>query len=45
MCALTAYAQAVSRGGGLDLLGDWIVGSTFVRPFVLLGGVGDLQVP
>lgn len=45
MCLLTAYAQTVSGGGGLDLLSDWIVGSTFVRPFVILGGVCDLQVP
>lgn len=45
LCALTAYAQAVRRTGGFDLLGDWIVGSTFVRPFILLRGIGDLQVP
>ena len=52
MCALTrvcrrltADTEAVGRRGGLDLLGDGVVGGTLVGPGVVLCGIGDLQVP
>ena len=45
MRSLTAYAQAVSGGGGLDLLCDRVVSSTLVGPLVVQSGVGYLQVP
>lgn len=42
---LTADSQAVGRDGCLDLLSDGVVGGALVRALVVLGGVGDLQVP
>ena len=41
---LTAYAEAVSGGGGLHFLGDGVVSGALVRALVLQRGVGDLKV-